>query len=85
MTRLIDSRGDILAEHKDDLGECLRSELARAKAEGHPIAAPRVDGGVWTAWVQTGTEDAPQWTLVHIDPCTAERSVQRSLASRDCC
>lgn len=33
-----DIRRDILAEHKDDLGEYLRSELVRAKAEGHPVA-----------------------------------------------
>ena len=33
-----DIRRQILAEHKDDLGEYLRSEFARAKAEGHPVA-----------------------------------------------
>lgn len=33
-----DIRRQILAEHKDDLGEYLHSELARAKAEGHPVA-----------------------------------------------
>lgn len=31
-------RRQILAEHKDDLGDYLRAEFARAKASGHPIA-----------------------------------------------
>ena len=31
-------RREILAEHKDDLADYLRAELARTKASGHPIA-----------------------------------------------
>lgn len=52
------------------------SELLAA-AEGatpEPVAAmsrPRLPGGVWTAWVQTGTEESPEWTQVFVDPATA--------------
>ena len=52
------------------------SELLAAAEEAtpEPVAAmsrPRVRDGVWTAWVQTGTEDDPEWTQVYVDPATA--------------
>ena len=38
LKELYDIRREILAEHKDDLADYLRAELAQAKAAGHPIA-----------------------------------------------
>ena len=38
LKELHDIRKQILAEHGDDLGDYLRSELERTKASGHPIA-----------------------------------------------
>lgn len=43
-----------------------------ATHHAHAIVSPRVANGVWTAWIQTGSEAAPQWTLVHVDPYTAQ-------------
>lgn len=45
--------------------------LPGAPVEAHSLVSPRVADGVWTAWIPTGSEDAPQWTLVYIDPYTA--------------
>ena len=52
------------------------SELLAAAEEAtpEPVAAmsrPRIPEGVWTAWVQTGTEELPEWTQVYVDPATA--------------
>ena len=38
LNELYETRSRILAEHGNDLRDYLRSELARLKAEGHPIA-----------------------------------------------
>ncbi len=38
LKELYDIRREILAEHEDDLSDYLRTELAQAKASGHPIA-----------------------------------------------
>ena len=38
LSEIYDIRRQILAEHKDDLGDYLHAELERAKADGHPIA-----------------------------------------------
>jgi len=38
LSEIYDIRRQILAEHKDDLEDYLRSELERAKADGHPVA-----------------------------------------------
>ena len=38
LKELHDIRKQILAEHGDDLGAYLRSELERTKASGHPVA-----------------------------------------------
>ena len=38
LEELYDIRRQILAEHKDDLSDYLRAELAQTKASGHPIA-----------------------------------------------
>ena len=38
LKELHDIRKQILAEHGDDLGDYLRSELERTKASGHPVA-----------------------------------------------
>ncbi len=38
LEELYDVRRQILAEHKDDLSDYLRAELAQTKASGHPIA-----------------------------------------------
>ena len=38
LEELYDIRRDILAEHKDNLADYLRAELAQTKAAGHPIA-----------------------------------------------
>jgi len=38
LKELHDIRKQILAEHGDDLGAYLRSELEKTKASGHPIA-----------------------------------------------
>jgi uncharacterized iron-regulated membrane protein len=58
------------------------SELLAAAEEAmpEPVAAmsrPRIAGGVWTAWVQTGTDDEPQWTQVYVDPATAKVTGKR--------
>ena len=38
LDELHDIRAQILAEHGDDLGAYLHSELEKAKASGHPMA-----------------------------------------------
>ena len=38
LDELYDVRAQILAEHGEDLGKYMRSELERLKSEGHPIA-----------------------------------------------
>ncbi len=38
LNELYDIRREILAEHKDDLADFLRDELAQAKSAGHPVA-----------------------------------------------
>ena len=38
LEEIYEVRRMILAEHKDDLGEYLRTAFERAKASGHPVA-----------------------------------------------
>jgi len=38
LEELYETRRQILAEHKDDLGAYLHEELKKAKASGHPVA-----------------------------------------------
>ncbi len=38
LKELHDIREEILAEHKDDLADYFRADLAQTKASGHPIA-----------------------------------------------
>jgi uncharacterized iron-regulated membrane protein len=62
----------------------LREVVARAEDAypGNPsraaaISSPRVRNGVWTAWFQSGTEEAPKWTAVYVDPYSGEITGQR--------
>ncbi|HEX6984289.1 MAG TPA: PepSY-associated TM helix domain-containing protein, partial [Planctomycetaceae bacterium] len=56
-----------------------------AYAAAHPgrpsraaaVSKPRVANGVWTAWFQSGTEDALRWTMVYVDPYSGEVTGQR--------
>lgn len=72
---LSDGSGDQrpLAEVVAAVEEAFPGETLHA----HALVSPRVDGGVWTAWVPTGTQDAPQWTLVYVDPFSAEVTGRR--------
>lgn len=47
------------------------------EACAHSLQAPRVEGGVWTAWFPSGAEQTPQWTRVYVDPYTARVTGQR--------
>jgi hypothetical protein len=38
LEELYDIRREILSEHREDLADYLRAELAKSKAAGHPIA-----------------------------------------------
>ena len=64
LKEIYDIRRDILAEHKDDLGAYLRSELARAKAEGHPVAqikqrTIRCTGAAKSGGCEMGNQSSP--------------------------
>lgn len=48
-------------------------EAAKAEAVG----SPRVENGVWVTWFQGGTEAAPVWTMVFVDPYSGAVTGQR--------
>lgn len=41
------------------------------------VTVPRVENGVWSVWFVAGTEQAPKYVSVHVDPYTAEVTGQR--------
>ncbi|GAA5508391.1 PepSY-associated TM helix domain-containing protein [Novipirellula caenicola] len=41
------------------------------------VSRPRVDDGVWTVWFAGGTDQAPKYIAVHVDPYSASVTGQR--------
>jgi len=55
------------------------AEAARSNAtvKAISVSRPRVENGVWTVWFAAGTEDAPKFAAVYVDPYTANVTGQR--------
>lgn len=48
-----------------------------AQARAHFVEPPRVENGVWTVWFQSGSDEAPRFTQVYVDPYTSEVTGRR--------
>lgn len=70
----------LLSEHRS-VGVPAQTIIESAErsygASAIAMTKPRIDGGVWTVWFQSGNEELPHFTQVLVDPATAEVTGQR--------
>ena len=62
------------------LEEVIRAARLARRPDARPpvsVSAPRVANGVWTVWFATGSDDAPKFTAVYVDPYSAKVTGQR--------
>jgi hypothetical protein len=64
LKELYDIRREILAEHRDDLADHLRTELARTKASGHPVAKIKQRSIQYTGTAESGKSSVENHSLL---------------------
>lgn len=66
---LLISRGDAPQAAIADIIAAAEDSRTGGTGSALSVTVPRVPNGVWTVWFAEGTDDAPLFAAVHVDPC----------------